>query len=67
MKLTKSEVIEPCCDMAKKWLECFVAENHAIFISTYIYDDTEWFSERIPTTMPMNFCPFCGVKTEIEK
>ena len=60
MKITKSGMIEPCCDSSKDWIKYFYFHGNTIETSIHLnYDDFY--------TMPIYFCPFCGVKTEVAK
>ena len=58
MKLTKSGEIEACCEMARKIIEDAPLET-SIQGSTIIwYLNDMW--------CPIEYCPSCGSKTEIE-
>jgi hypothetical protein len=60
MKIMKNGTIEPCCDGSKYFMGYFDAYNNIIEITVcHNYDE---YSD-----MSIDFCPFCGVKTEVEK
>ena len=65
MRIMKNGTIEPCCDEAKKWIDYFYAyihnEKDMIITVTVLRTCEEHYD------LTLNFCPFCGTRTEVEK
>ena len=65
MKIMKNGTIEPCCDKAKEWIDCFCVyihnEKNKVIEVTVLRSSDEYYD------LPVDFCPFCGAKTEVEK
>ena len=60
MKIMKDGTIEPCCKFTEGWLSRFHTDGNIIFFVDFYGDDLFDYS-------PVNFCPSCGAKTEVEK
>lgn len=60
MKITKDKKIEPCCEWTKRWLGYFEVDGGKIVMLDVHGNPVHKYS-------PVNFCPFCGAKTEVEK
>ena len=61
MKITRSDCIEPCCDKAKENSDYLVVnyDENGKYIMIIDYEGNSVFD--------VNYCPFCGSKTEVEK
>jgi len=60
MKITKAGTIEFCCVEALRWYRQFIVEDNTLVITDI--DGQYVFSNTL-----MNYCPFCGSRTEVEK
>lgn len=61
MKITKERHVIWCCDKAEEYSEYFNLECGK-YVMIIDYEGYDVFMNE-----PMNFCPFCGAKTEVEK